>query len=101
MSWASEFPEELLCRPNGLVLLSGLDTANNPVHQSVWEAFSSNRKLDRVPLKFKLHHGDEYPKTKPKVGYQSIFILNLVSRLNSSTSELLALKLYKMFLFVF
>lgn len=68
MSWANELPDELLVRPVGLVILANLDVANNSVHKSIWESFSSNRRPDRVALNFK-HFDTEhvYPKCKSKV----------------------------------
>ncbi|CAD5123244.1 DgyrCDS11600 [Dimorphilus gyrociliatus] len=67
MSWANELPEELLIRPVGLVILANLDIANNSIHKSIWESFSSNRRPDRVALHFK-HFDTEhvYPKCKSK-----------------------------------
>lgn len=68
MSWATDFPEELLRKPTGLVGFTGLDIVNNSTHQCIWEAFSLNRKLDRLPLHFKLEDSmHEYPISKPKV----------------------------------
>lgn len=68
MSWASELPPELLCRPVGLVVLTGLDITYNAVHKAVWDAFCNNRRTDRVPLHFRALEGDHvYPKAKPKV----------------------------------
>ncbi|XP_076446039.1 trafficking protein particle complex subunit 11-like [Babylonia areolata] len=67
MSWASELPSELLCRPVGLVALTGLDTTYNAVHKAVWDAFCNNRRADRVPLHFRSLEGDHvYPKAKSK-----------------------------------
>ena len=68
MSWSSELPSELLCRPMGLVALTGLDATYNAIHKSIWDSFCNNRRGDRVPLKFKLQEGDhEYPKCRSKV----------------------------------
>ena len=78
MSWASELPPELLCRPVGLVVLTGLDITYNAVHKAVWDAFCNNRRTDRVPLHFRALEGDHvYPKAKAKVrnelsNYQSL-----------------------------
>ncbi|XP_036367513.1 trafficking protein particle complex subunit 11 [Octopus sinensis] len=67
MSWAAELPEELLCRPTGLVVLTGLDVVYNAIHKAVWDAFVNNRRHDRVSLKFKVFEGDhEYPKCRSK-----------------------------------
>ncbi|ELT94290.1 hypothetical protein CAPTEDRAFT_179073 [Capitella teleta] len=67
MSWASEFPDVLLCRPTGLVVLTGLDTTYNAVHTAIWDSFCNNRRPDRVPLQFRVLGADhEYPKCKTK-----------------------------------
>lgn len=68
MAWASELPAELLCRPVGLVVLTGLDTTYNAVHKAVWDSFCNNRRPDRVPLHFRSLGADHvYPKCKSKV----------------------------------
>ncbi|XP_052268585.1 trafficking protein particle complex subunit 11-like isoform X2 [Dreissena polymorpha] len=65
MSWANNLPEELTCRPTGLVILTGLDVTYNAVHKSIWDSFYNNRRLDRVPLQFQVVPGDhEYPKCR-------------------------------------
>jgi len=65
MSWACDLPEELLCRPAGLVTLTGLDVTYNAVHKSIWDSFCNNRRHDRVPLQFQVVPGDhEYPKCR-------------------------------------
>lgn len=65
MSWASNLPEELLCRPTGLVILTGLDVTFNAVHKTIWDSFCNNRRSDRVPLQFQVVPGDhEYPKCR-------------------------------------
>ncbi|XP_046561774.1 LOW QUALITY PROTEIN: trafficking protein particle complex subunit 11-like [Haliotis rubra] len=67
MSWSSELPQELLCRPTGLVVLTGLDVTYNAVHKLIWDSFCNNRRPDRVPLQFRVPGGDyEYPKCKSK-----------------------------------
>ncbi|XP_025086483.1 trafficking protein particle complex subunit 11-like isoform X1 [Pomacea canaliculata] len=67
MAWASELPAELLCRPVGLVVLTGLDTTYNAVHKAVWDSFCNNRRPDRVPLHFRSLGADHvYPKCKSK-----------------------------------
>ncbi|ESO93952.1 hypothetical protein LOTGIDRAFT_209465 [Lottia gigantea] len=67
MSWASELPAELLCRPTGLVVLTGLDITYNAIHKSIWDSFCNNRRSDRVPLKFDVQEADHvYPKSKQK-----------------------------------
>lgn len=71
MSWASDLPGELLCRPMGLVVLTGLDTTYNAIHKSIWDSFCNNRRSDRVPLNFIALGADhEYPKSKAKVSYE-------------------------------
>lgn len=68
MSWACDFPSELLRKPLGLVVLAGLDATYNAVHKAVWDLFCNNRKADRVPLNFvTLPVDHDYPKAKPKV----------------------------------
>lgn len=63
----NEFPQELCVKPLALVGISGLDTVNNAIHKSVWEAFSSNRRLERAPVLFKLiDNAHEFPVIKPK-----------------------------------
>ncbi|KAL3856772.1 hypothetical protein ACJMK2_011491 [Sinanodonta woodiana] len=65
MSWGSELPAELLCRPTGLIALSGLDITYNAIHKSIWDAFCNNRRPDRVPLQFIVVQGDhEFPKCR-------------------------------------
>lgn len=68
MAWACEVPRELTEKAQGLVVLTGLDLTYNAVHKTIWDAFSNNRRPDRVPLLFKCLDADyEYPKAKPKV----------------------------------
>ncbi|XP_074640815.1 trafficking protein particle complex subunit 11-like [Tubulanus polymorphus] len=67
MSWSCELPGELLCKPTGLIVLTGLDVMYNAVHKSISDSFSNNRRADRVPLKFRIFEGDhEYPKVRSK-----------------------------------
>ncbi|RUS82473.1 hypothetical protein EGW08_009779 [Elysia chlorotica] len=67
MSWASELPGELVCKPLGLIALTGLDTTYNAVHKAIWDSFCNNRRSDRVPLQFIVCKADhEYPKCKQK-----------------------------------
>ena len=82
MSWASELPQELLCRPTGLVVLAGLDITYNAVHKAIWDCFCNNRRPDRVPLQFTVQNIDhEYPKARSKVGQlhtsENFFFLNI------------------------
>ncbi|XP_022103870.1 trafficking protein particle complex subunit 11-like [Acanthaster planci] len=62
-----DLPSELMCRPLGLVVLTGLNTTYNAVHRAIWDSFSANRRPDRVPLYFKAWPADhEYPKCRSK-----------------------------------
>ena len=66
MSWCTELPVELTCKPLGLISLVGLDVANSPVHKTIWESFAVNRQPQRVPLNFKnMEIAHQYPKAKP------------------------------------
>ena len=68
MAWATETPQELVDRPLGLVVLTGLDVTYNAVHKDVWDSFCNNRRSDRVPLAFQVLDADhEYPKAKGRV----------------------------------
>lgn len=65
MSWACQLPQELLCRPTSLIVLTGLDVTYNAIHKLIWDSFCNNRRPDRVPLQFKVFSGDhEYPKCR-------------------------------------
>ncbi|XP_071790310.1 trafficking protein particle complex subunit 11-like [Asterias amurensis] len=62
-----DLPSELMCRPLGVVVLTGLDATYNAVHRAIWDSFSANRRPDRVPLYFKALPADhEYPKCRSK-----------------------------------
>ena len=66
MAAACVFPEELIAKPLGYVALTGLDSVNNAMHKSVWDAFTVNRRQDKV-LNIKLLPGDaEFPRKKQK-----------------------------------
>jgi len=68
MSWACDMPPELLGRPMGLVILTGLDLVYNAIHKAIWDSFYNNRRSDRVPLKFcSLEADHEYAKCRQKV----------------------------------
>ncbi|WAR03659.1 TPC11-like protein [Mya arenaria] len=71
MSWASSLPEELVCRPTGLIFLTGLDVTYNAVHKSIWDSFCNNRRPDRVPLQFQVRQSYEWyiPKGILKSGW--------------------------------
>ncbi|XP_076754890.1 trafficking protein particle complex subunit 11 gry isoform X1 [Xylocopa sonorina] len=61
-----ELPPELVTKPLALIGLTGLDIAN-PVHRSIWDAFSVNRRLDSSAVQFKLLSvNHEFPTVKPK-----------------------------------
>lgn len=61
------FAPELCVKPLALIGISGLDTLNNAVHKSIWETFSSNRRVERAPVLFKLiSNSHEFPIIKPK-----------------------------------
>ncbi|XP_050428738.1 trafficking protein particle complex subunit 11 [Adelges cooleyi] len=36
-----DFPPELCCSPSPLIAIAGLDTVNNAIHRSIWDAFHS------------------------------------------------------------
>lgn len=62
-----DLPPELCVKPLALIGISGLDTLNNAVHKSIWETFSSNRRVERAPVLFKLiSNSHEFPIIKPK-----------------------------------
>ncbi|XP_070524190.1 trafficking protein particle complex subunit 11 isoform X2 [Cardiocondyla obscurior] len=61
-----ELPAELMAKPLALIGLTGLDIAN-PVHRSIWDAFSNNRRPDCAAVQFKLFNlAHEFPTVKPK-----------------------------------
>lgn len=63
----TEFPPEITLKPLALIGLSGLDTINNAIHKTIWDAFSNNRRSDRASVKFKLLNNTfEFPVVKPK-----------------------------------
>ncbi|XP_022117292.2 trafficking protein particle complex subunit 11 [Pieris rapae] len=63
----TEFPPEIIQKPLALIGLSGLDTINNAIHKTIWDAFSNNRRPDRASVRFKLLNNTfEYPVVKPK-----------------------------------
>lgn len=62
-----ELPSELYAKPLSLIGLTGLDTLNNAIHKSIWDAFNSNRRVERSPVTFKLlSNAHEFPIIKPK-----------------------------------
>lgn len=63
----SILPAELTVIPVPLIGVAGLDISNNPVHKTIWEAFTYNRKNDRSQIQFKLLPPNyEFPVSKPK-----------------------------------
>ncbi|XP_068969892.1 trafficking protein particle complex subunit 11 isoform X1 [Bombus flavifrons] len=61
-----ELPPELVTKPLALIGLTGLDIVN-PVHRSIWDAFSNNRRLESSAIQFKLlSPTHEFPTVKPK-----------------------------------
>ncbi|XP_078045285.1 trafficking protein particle complex subunit 11 gry isoform X2 [Augochlora pura] len=61
-----ELPIELTTKPLALIGLTGLDIAN-PVHRSIWDAFSNNRRLENIVIQFKLlSPAHQFPRVKPK-----------------------------------
>ncbi|XP_076160826.1 trafficking protein particle complex subunit 11 gry isoform X2 [Ptiloglossa arizonensis] len=61
-----ELPSELTTKPLALIGLTGLDITN-PVHRSIWDAFSNNRRLQVSVIQFKLLSlTHEFPTVKPK-----------------------------------
>lgn len=62
-----EFPPELCSKPLALIGLTGLDTLNNAVHRSIWDAFSNSRRQYRASVQFRLlDPAHEFPPMKPK-----------------------------------
>lgn len=79
-----DFPPELCSRPLALIGLTGLDTLNNAVHRTIWDAFSSNRRQYRAPVQFKLlDPAHEFPPMKPKVCFvQLLYSLDKIVQVN-------------------
>ncbi|XP_076817428.1 trafficking protein particle complex subunit 11-like [Clavelina lepadiformis] len=67
MASAVDLPPELSCRPMPFVVLTGLDVTYNAVHKSIWDAFSNNRRNERLQISFSCLPGDHtYPQSKAK-----------------------------------
>ena len=67
MASACEFPEELIAKPLGFVVLVGLDINHNAMHRSIWDTFTVNRRQQEKVLNIQLLPGDaEFPKKKTK-----------------------------------
>jgi hypothetical protein len=65
---AIDVPECLTSPTQQLIMLVGLDVANNPMHRTVADSFCTNRRADRLPLHFRLVSADhEFRRPKPKV----------------------------------
>lgn len=63
----TELPADLVAKPLALIGITGLDTINNAIHRSIWDAFGNNRRPDRAPVHFKLlSNAHEFPINKPK-----------------------------------
>ncbi|XP_023290786.1 trafficking protein particle complex subunit 11 isoform X2 [Orussus abietinus] len=63
----ADLPPELVAKPLALIGVMGLDITSNPVHRSIWDAFSNNRRTDGVPVRFKLLNDNHaFPMVKPK-----------------------------------
>lgn len=99
MSWACLLPEELLCRPTSLIVLTGLDVTYNAIHKLIWDSFCNNRRPDRVPLQFKVFSGDhEYPKcrtnkvSKKRCSYESHPLYTAIRYHGSKHAKLAAFK---------
>lgn len=72
MAEIGDLPPELTGSLLELIILMGLDVINNAMHRSIWDAFSTNRRSERLPLNFQLTNAAKaFPKAKPKVWYFS------------------------------
>ncbi|XP_031630878.1 trafficking protein particle complex subunit 11 [Contarinia nasturtii] len=68
---ANMLPPELMETPQPVIGFVGLDCSRNLVHKSIWDAFNTNRKLDRAAIQFKLLPTNyEFPVVKPKRQYE-------------------------------
>ncbi|TPP60347.1 UPF0636 protein C4orf41 protein [Fasciola gigantica] len=73
MQHIEKLPEELCCKPEPLIVLSGLDIEKNPVHKSIWKAFTSGHSRERETFKFRCRSVDHQfprPKVKPSAAYE-------------------------------
>lgn len=43
----TELPPDLVAKPLALIGITGLDTINNAIHKTIWEAFGNNRRLSK------------------------------------------------------
>ncbi|THD20497.1 Trafficking protein particle complex subunit 11 [Fasciola hepatica] len=73
MQHIEKLPEELCCKPEPLIVLSGLDIEKNSVHKSIWKAFTSGHSRERETFKFRcrpVDHQFPRPKVKPSAAYE-------------------------------
>lgn len=84
-----ELPLELTVKPLSLVGISGLDTLNNAVHKAVWDTFTSNRRVERAHVQFKLiDNAYEFPVVKPKRNSYEWYIPKGILKRNWMTKHL-------------
>jgi hypothetical protein len=63
-----DVPAELNSKPHTFIGLSGLDTLNNATHRAIWDAFSNNRRHDKVSVHYKIFPPEHvFPSAKSKV----------------------------------
>jgi trafficking protein particle complex subunit 11 len=63
-----DVPAELNSKPHTFIGLSGLDTLNNATHRAIWDAFSNNRRHDKVSVHYKIFPPEHvFPPAKSKV----------------------------------
>ncbi|XP_065190026.1 trafficking protein particle complex subunit 11-like [Sycon ciliatum] len=61
-----DLPRELTVRPQMLITLAGLDAKRNADHRIIADAFTANRRSDRLPINFQLRSTDhDYPTASP------------------------------------
>lgn len=74
-----DFPAELCCTPSPLIAIAGLDTVNNAVHRSIWDAFHSpiGRESRAVLNFFHLTSEFKFPALSEKVLSTSQHFLRL------------------------
>jgi hypothetical protein len=79
-----DLPPELCCKSQPLIGLTGLDTLNNAIHRTIWDAFTNNRRPDKTSVQYKILNPDhEFPVAKPKVNIYAFTVY--VMYCNSST----------------
>ncbi|CAB3373976.1 Hypothetical predicted protein [Cloeon dipterum] len=62
-----DVPGELSSKAHTFIGLSGLDTLNNATHRAIWDAFTNNRRHDKVSVHYKLFPPEHvFPTAKPK-----------------------------------